>query len=142
MKYLRLGSLLHYIFLDLTIGVIGCAKSLNPDIERDSDYHFKDDHPEVRFSAIRLIDDKGGPHINISEDIVYGSLIYNQEDNNYVSNLAIEIQIIDRENSDRVVNSERYTLEKRIQTSYIAKIHIHFRDQFLQRREITRLNFL
>lgn len=103
------GNFLFYALLALSIGIMGCAKSFNPDIERGSTYHFKEGHPEVRFSAIGLIDEEGNPHINISADIVYGSLIYNQENDILVSNIATEVQIIDQEN-DQVVDSKQYTL--------------------------------
>jgi GWxTD domain-containing protein len=90
---------------------MGCAKSLNPDVERGSNYNFKDGHPEVRFSAIGLIDDGGNPKINLAADIVYGSLIYEEEDNIFTSNITIYIQIIDQEESEKIIESKQYTLQ-------------------------------
>ncbi len=100
-----------YHFLILGLILVGCAKSFNPDIERGSDYTFRDGYPEVRFSAIGLIDDSGEPKINIAADIVYGSLIYTEEDDQYVANVAIDLQIIDQSNPDNVMGSKRYSFD-------------------------------
>jgi GWxTD domain-containing protein len=103
-------TLLCSYLIVLCIGFMGCAKSFNPDIERGSNYQFKEGHPEVRFSAIGLINEEGEPHINVSADIVYGSLIYDQEDDTHTSNITIDIQIIDQENPDNIIESKEYTL--------------------------------
>lgn len=101
---------LYIPLLILAIGLIGCAKSFNPDIERGTNYSFRDGYPEVRFSAIGLIDNTDIPKINIAADIVYGSLIYNEEDGKYISNVAIDIQIINQSNPDNVIGSKRFTV--------------------------------
>lgn len=100
-----------YMLLILSIGFMGCAKSFNPDIERGSNYNFKDGHPEARFTATGLIGEDGNPKIDITADIVYGSLIYDQKDGTYNSGIAIDIQIIDQENPDNIIESKQYTLD-------------------------------
>lgn len=99
-----------YLLLILCIGLAACSKSFNPDIERGSSYTFRDGYPEVRFSAIGLIDNSGTPKINLAADIVYGSLIYNEEDGKYVSTATIDIQIINQSDPNKTVGSRRYTL--------------------------------
>lgn len=93
------------------IGLLGCAKSINPDIERGSLYNFRDGYPEVRFSAIGLIDDSGTPKIDIAADIVLGSLIYNKEEDSYVSNVIVDLQIINLSNPDNIIGSKQYELK-------------------------------
>ena len=90
---------------------MGCARSFNPDIERGSDYNYREGYPEVRFNAVGLINESGTPVIRLAADIVYGSLIYEEQNGRQVSNLAIDVQVISQENSSDVVKSERYTFE-------------------------------
>ena len=94
----------------LGISLMGCAKSMNPDIERGSSFNFVDGMPEVRFSAIGLIDNQGSPKIDITADLVLGSLIYNKEGDQYVATVTIDVQIIDKKNPDNIVGSKRYTI--------------------------------
>lgn len=105
---LNIHSFCYLLILGL---MIGCAKSFNPDIERGGDYTFREGYPEVRFTAIGLIDDEGEPKINVAADIVYGSLIYTEEQGEYVSNVAIDLQIIDQSDPDNVIGSRRYNLD-------------------------------
>jgi len=95
----------------LSFGFLGCSKSFHPDIQRGSDYNYKEGYPEVRFSAIGLIDEDSTPKINIAADIVYGSLIYNQEGDQYKASLAIDVQIIDQGKNGNTVKSERFTMD-------------------------------
>ena len=95
--------------LVLAICFMGCAKSFNPDIERGGNYTFQAGYPEVRFTAIGLINDDGEPNINVAADIVYGSLIYNEKQDTLVSDVAIDIQVVDQDNPENVIDSKRYT---------------------------------
>ncbi len=120
MKHIRFHSLAPQYFLILVLCLMGCAKSFNPDIERGGNYTFRAGHPEVRFSAIGLINDQGDPQINIAADIVYGSLIYNEEQDTLVSDLAIDIQIVDQDNPENVISSKRYTFSIKKQNPNIV----------------------
>lgn len=111
MKFLIPDTLLRSFLVMLCFSIVGCSKSFNPDIERGSSYNFKEGHPEVRFSAIGLLDDEGNPKINLAADIVYGSLIYSEENNAFVSNIAIDIQIIKQNESKDIIASKQYTLK-------------------------------
>lgn len=93
------------------IGFMGCAQSMNPDIERGSSYNFREGYPEVRFAAIGLINDQGEPSINIASDIVMGSLIYNKEGDQYIANVTIDVQIINQSNNNNIVGAKQYTLD-------------------------------
>lgn len=112
MKSYKLKTISVSLFPIVCLGIIlfGCAKSFNPDIERGANYTYRDGYPEVRFSAIGLIDDEGEPKINIAADIVYGSLIYNKKGDQFVSNVTIDLQIINRSNPDNVIGSKRYSV--------------------------------
>lgn len=55
-----------------------CAPTANTNIERGSDYFFKLGHPEIRFTALGLIEDNQD-YVDILLDIVRGSLIYKKK---------------------------------------------------------------
>jgi GWxTD domain-containing protein len=93
------------------VGLIGCAKSFNPDVKRGAVYTYKEGYPEVRFTAIGLIGEDGQPTINIAADIVYGSLIYHDENGKQVSDLAVDVQIIGQGEPNETIASKRYTLQ-------------------------------
>lgn len=66
---------------------------MNPDVERGSMFQFQDGYPEVRMSAIGLLDEEDNPFISVSTEIVYGSLIYRTVDEKTFAQLAVEIRI-------------------------------------------------
>ncbi|WP_440999190.1 GWxTD domain-containing protein [Fodinibius sp. SL11] len=128
---MSITKLIPYLLI-LGIGVMGCAKSMNPDIERGSSYNFIDGYPEVRFSAIGLIDEQGEPKIDIAADIVLGSLIYNKEGENYISNVTIDVQIVNQTNPDNIIGSKRYQIDiKREDPNIVYSQQIHTFEQEL-----------
>ncbi len=84
--------------------VLSCARAYNPDIERGSNFKFREGFPEVRISAIGLLSETDEPGINVSTDIVYGSLIYKERDGKSEARFTIEIQIVPQVESDEAVN--------------------------------------
>mgnify|MGYP006892279290 CR=1 FL=1 len=110
MKLAQLTPTLKICLLITVVSLAGCARSFNPDIERGSGYIFRDGFPEVRFSAIGFLDEQDEPGINIAADIVYGSLIYKKNDNtdSLTASIAIDVQILDQENSDNIIKANRF----------------------------------
>lgn len=110
MKLAQLTPTLKICLLIAVVSLAGCARSFNPDIERGSGYIFRDGFPEVRFSAIGFLDEQDEPGINIAADIVYGSLIYKKNDNtdSLTASIAIDVQILDQENSDNIIKANRF----------------------------------
>jgi len=53
----------------------GCVRSTNPDVERGSLFQFQAGYPEVRSSSIGLLSETDQPLIDITTEIVLGSLI-------------------------------------------------------------------
>jgi len=84
----KLLTLITAIFL-----FMGCARSMNPDVERGSMFQFQDGYPEVRMSAIGLLDEQDNPFISVSTEIVYGSLIYRTIDDKTFAEVTVEIRI-------------------------------------------------
>lgn len=91
------------LFLFCTAFILGaCARSSNPDVERGSMFRFQDGHPEVRLSAIGLLNEEDEAVINITADVVYGSLIFKseeEEERNFAS-VTIEVRVVGQEGTD------------------------------------------
>lgn len=79
--------------LGILLLFIGCARSMNPDIERGSMFQFQDGYPEVRMTAIGLLSETDNPFISVSTEIVYGSLIYRTVDDKTFAEVTVEIRI-------------------------------------------------
>jgi len=75
----------------------GCARSINPNVERGSSYEFQDGYPEVRMSAIGLLDERDNPYVSVSTEIVYGSLIYRTIDGQTFASVTIEIRVNEKD---------------------------------------------
>lgn len=91
--------------------LVSCGRSTNPDIVRGSTYQFRGGFPEVRLSAIGFLNEADEPSINVAADIVYGSLIYKEENGMQTAQLVIEVQILDQENTENIIGTERYTVD-------------------------------
>ena len=94
---------------------LSCARSMNPDIERGSTFKFREGYPEVRISAIGFLDEGDQPGIDVSADIVYGSLIYKEVEDSLQARFTIEIQILPKENSpgESKTHQETFTINRK-----------------------------
>lgn len=73
----------------------GCVRSTNPDVERGSTFRFQDGYPEVRMSSIGILSEDDEPLIDVTTDVVLGSLIYSTDEEGVRSaNVSIEIRIL------------------------------------------------
>ena len=89
----------------------GCNQQVNENIERGTTYQYREGFPEVRLSAIGLFDAENNAGINITADIVYGSLIYSSNDNGSLeASLKAGIEIKNR-NNDKTVKRKGYSFE-------------------------------
>lgn len=93
----------------VVVALLSCARSSNPNVERGSNYRFQEGFPEVRISAIGLIDESGKPGINVAADIVYGSLVFKSQADTFKANLAVDIQIYQKgDKSKNVARNKRF----------------------------------
>lgn len=70
---------------------------MNPDVERGAQYQFQEGYPEVRVAAIGLLDEQDQAFINVTTEVVYGSLIYRTQDDVTFANVRLEIRINEKE---------------------------------------------
>lgn len=74
--------------------LLSCSRATNPDIERGSTYQFRDGYPEVRMTALGVLDPEDRGQISVAADIVDGSLIYREEDGVNRATVEIEIRVV------------------------------------------------
>jgi len=98
-----------YIAL-LAMLVTSCASNMSPDIERGSSYDFRPGYPEVRLSAIGVIDENDKSQIKIAADIIYGSLVFKNVNDERVAKLSIDIQIVANNETQNIIESQQYPL--------------------------------
>ena len=95
----------------LVLAAVGfsCSSSRNTDVERGTDYRYREGFPEVRMTAIGTINEEGEPGIHVTADIVYGSLIYKSKNEIFRAGITIDVQILEEE-KNKVVKSQRFNL--------------------------------
>ncbi len=116
---MRRTYLLLLIFLTAGL-VFSCSRATNPDIERGSSLHFEDGYPEIRMSALGVLDEEAQGVIQVTADIVYGSLIFREDNEVSRADVDLEIRVHGIEGT---TYSETYTTSLQVdsdQESYIA----------------------
>lgn len=95
------------LILMITMILMSCTSERMASIDRGSDVTFREGYPEVRLLAIGLFDDEDIPGITLNVDIVKGSLIYRNRNNQFIANAELQIQII------QLLNGESTTIQNR-----------------------------
>lgn len=101
-----------------------CARTANPDVERGSLFQFRDGFPELRTSSIGILSPDDQAQINITSDIVLGSLIYSsQEDNNdiRIARISLEIRILQKVGSFSETVQKSFRIEESFDGSYTSQ---------------------
>lgn len=96
-----------YILPFLAVYLVACSTSGNLDIERGTGYNFQAGHPEFRTTAFGFVDEEDNTMLEITAEIVKGSLIYKEEDDTLQARISIEYQVQDLEDSDNILVSEQ-----------------------------------
>ncbi|WP_440999178.1 GWxTD domain-containing protein [Fodinibius sp. SL11] len=73
-------------------------------IQRGIDYNYKSGYPEFRSSAFGFVDENEGPVLEITTDIIKGSLVYtsNRKDDSLSAEVAVDIQITDLDGEQNI----------------------------------------
>ncbi len=86
---------LYYLFLVILFSA--CARQMNPDVERGSDYSFREGYPDVRVSALGFLDLQDNAVIDVTTDIVYGSLVFREIDDSQKAQVELAIRVVNRD---------------------------------------------
>lgn len=109
------------LILAYTLYAFGCVRSANPDVERGSFFFFQDGYPEVRMLSIGLLSETDQALINITTDVVLGSLIYSTEDDIRSAHLTIEIRILEIEGAFTKSIRRDFSVESSYEGSYLSQ---------------------
>jgi GWxTD domain-containing protein len=90
-------AVLSVLLLSFAVYATGCVRSANPDVERGSFFYFQDGYPEVRMSSIGFLSEEDEALINVTTDVVLGSLIYSTVDDVRKAEVTLEIRILEVE---------------------------------------------
>lgn len=110
-------TLLFSLFIVL-MAASACVRSSNPNVERGSFFRFQEGFPEVRMSSIGLLSENDVPTINVTTDVVLGSLIYSTKDSIRTANIALEIRILQQGGNYSETIREEFSVESDFNTSY------------------------
>jgi GWxTD domain-containing protein len=102
----------------------GCVRSANPDVERGSLFQFRDGFPELRTSSIGILSPDDRAQINVTSDIVLGSLIYSTPDNDDATRIArvsLEIRILEIEGDFSRTVQKSFRIQEEFDGSYSSQ---------------------
>lgn len=74
-----------------------CVKSMNPDIERGSDYRYREGYPDVRVSALGFLNLDDEAVVEITTEIGYGSLVYETVSGQDLATVELAIRVVNEE---------------------------------------------
>ena len=97
----------------------GCVRSSNPDVERGSTFRFQDGYPEIRMSSIGILSEDDEPLIDVTTDVVLGSLIYSTDEEGLrTANVSIEIRVLQNDGEFTETVREDFIVESNYNGSY------------------------
>lgn len=131
---------IYRLFFVLVIAamLMSCSRSQEPLIERGAEYQFRQGYPEVRMTALGILDEDGEGVIRIASDISYGSLIFRERGGESVADIDIEIRITGIEGTRF---SDTYTTTKTVKRDNIRNIRQPEVMQFLKELDVPAGNY-
>lgn len=99
----------------------GCVRSSNPDVERGSLFQYQEGYPEIRTSSIGYLSEEDEPLINVTTDIVLGSLIYSTKDENRTAQVVLEIRIQQVEGNFTKTVRRNFQIESEFEGGFISQ---------------------
>lgn len=110
------NTLIQYFLLAIVVmfATGGCKSQRMANIDRGSDVTFRHGHPEVRILAVGLFDEQDLPGVDLTIDIVKGSLIYRSNEGEFIATAQLTIQV------SQVINRERILIQNRTQEVVIS----------------------
>ena len=94
-----------WLLLFVCIMFSGCVQTKNPDIERGSDYNFREGYPDVRLSALGYLNLQDEAVIEVTTDIGYSSLVFRNGSGRdlAVIELAIRVANLDTGETENIL---------------------------------------
>lgn len=102
---LLIAGLIFSTFLILS----ACSNSYVDEIDRGDSYQYRPGFPELRTAATAYINTDNKPMLNITGELVKGSLIYANENDQYQAQFTVEITIKENTETGNVLIRENFT---------------------------------
>ena len=109
--------------------VNGCAKSINPNIERGSDYHHREGYPDVRVSALGFLNTENEAVVEVTADVGYGSLVYETIDDQEVASIELAIRVANTETGEAENILREFTIESQVERFTIQQESFKFTEE-------------
>lgn len=84
---------------------------MNPDVERGSDYDFREGYPDVRLSALGYLNLEDEAVIDVTTDIVYGSLVFTEIEDTQKANIEVSIRVANKETGEAINKSQEFMID-------------------------------
>ncbi|MDG5767284.1 GWxTD domain-containing protein [Balneolales bacterium ANBcel1] len=81
------------LILALAILSSACSRAFDPEVRTGSHFRPANGHPEILVSAISFVDDENNPVIDVSLDIIEGSLIYRERNGIFSAEAGVQIDV-------------------------------------------------
>ena len=120
---------LFWISVGVMLIVNGCAKSINPNIERGSDYHHREGYPDVRVSALGFLNTENEAVVEVTADVGYGSLVYETIDDQEVASIELAIRVANTETGEAENILREFTIESQVERFTIQQESFKFTEE-------------
>jgi len=104
----RISLLIAGLLLSAFFIFTACSNSYVDDIDRGDSYNYRPGFPELRTAATAYINAENTPVLNIAGELVKGSLIYANENEEYVARFTVEITIKENTETGNIIVRENF----------------------------------
>lgn len=89
----------------LALAIVSCSDSYIDNVQRGGWYNYEAGYPELRLSTTSFYNEQGRPTIEVSGDVVYGGLIYKENEAGKIqADISIEIVVRDLADEEMVAD--------------------------------------
>lgn len=120
----------HFWFsIGIVLIISGCARSINPNIERGSDYVYRAGYPDVRLSALGFLNLEDEAVVEITTDIGYGSLVYETVDDKELAAVELAIRVVNAGTGEAENIYREFTIESQVERYTIQQESFKFTEE-------------
>lgn len=119
------------ILFFLILLVCSCVKSINPDIERGSDYVYREGYPDVRLSALGFLNEKDEAVVEVTTDIGYASLVYETVDGQQVASVELGIRVVNAKSGEAENIFREFKIESEVENFTLRQESFKFTEEIV-----------
>lgn len=124
-------SSLFWLFVGIVLVAGGCAKTMNPNIERGSDYVYQEGYPDVRVSALGLLNINNEAVVEVTTDVGYGSLVYETVNGQEVAKIELAIRVANSETGEAENIYREFTIESQVERYTIQQESFKYTEEVM-----------